>query len=93
MPDVPVIVTVDDPAAAVLPADSVMTPLLLNEAVTPLGRPDAASATLPVNPFFGVTVIELVPLLPCESARVLGDAERLKSGNAAAFTVSATVVV
>ena len=58
------IVTVEDPAVAVLLADSVMTPLLLKEAVTPLGRPDAESATLPVKPFFGVTVIVLVPLPP-----------------------------
>jgi len=35
-----------------------------NEAVTPLGKPDAASVTLPVNPPTSVTLIVLVPLLP-----------------------------
>ena len=37
---------------------------VLNDAVTPLGRPDAAKLTLPVKPFWGVTVIVLEPLDP-----------------------------
>src|ERR1700678_2033304 len=69
LPDVPVIVTVDVPVVAVLLAVSVSTLLPVvgfvpNAAVTPLGRPDAASVTLPVNPFTSVTVMVLVPLLP-----------------------------
>jgi len=69
VPDVPVIVTVEDPVAAVLLAVRVSTLLPVvgfvpNEAVTPLGRPDAASVTLPVNPPTSVTLIVLVPLLP-----------------------------
>ena len=36
----------------------------LNDGVTPVGRPDAARFTLPVNPFVGVTVIVLVWLVP-----------------------------
>ena len=51
------------------------------EAVTPLGRPETDSATLPVKPYCGVTVIVLVPLPPC--VRVYGDAERLKSADGA----------
>ena len=53
VPDVPVIVTVEGPVAAVLLAVRVSTLLPVvgfvpNEAVTPLGRPDAAkSVTLP----------------------------------------------
>jgi hypothetical protein len=47
VPEVPVIVTVEVPAAAVLLAVSVRTPEVvedagLNEAVTPLGTPDEA---------------------------------------------------
>ena len=56
----------------------------LNEAVTPVGRPDAARVTAPVNPLIGFTMMVLFPLLPCGT--VAGDtdeAERLKSGVAA----------
>jgi hypothetical protein len=48
----------------------------LNNAVTPLGRPDADKVTVPLKPFCGVTVIVLVPLAPCEMLRVVGEAER-----------------
>jgi len=69
VPDVPVIVTVEDPVVAALLAVRVRTLLPVvgfvpNEAVTPLGKPDAASVTLPVNPPTSVTLIVLVPLLP-----------------------------
>ena len=55
LPDVPLIVTVAVPVAAVLEAVkvSVLAPVVelgLKDAVTPLGRPDAARATLPLNP-------------------------------------------
>ena len=55
LPEVPVIVTVDVPVVAVLLAVNVNTLVPVvgfvpNAAVTPLGRPDAASVTLPVNP-------------------------------------------
>src|SRR5437763_15034098 len=70
LPDVPVMVTVDVTAAAVPLAASVrtLTPVALaglNDAVTPLGSPDAARLTLPVKPFCGPPVIVVVPLLPC----------------------------
>jgi hypothetical protein len=89
---VPVTVTVTVPVVAVLLAASVnvLVPVVLlglNDAVTPLGTPDADRLTLPVNPFCGVAVIVLVPLLPRVMATLLGDAEKLKSGCAAAFTV------
>jgi hypothetical protein len=69
LPDVPVIVMVDVPAAAVLEAASVTTlvevvGLVPNVAVTPLGRPEAERVTLPVNPPEGVTVIVSVALPP-----------------------------
>src|SRR5260370_5490220 len=68
--DEPVRVTVTVPVAAVLLAVSVNVLVLavllgLNEAVTPLGRPDADKLTLPLKPFCGVTVMVLAPLPPC----------------------------
>jgi hypothetical protein len=88
-----VIVTVEVPVVAVLLADSVKA-LLANDVVTPLGMPAAVKLTALVKPFDGVTVIVLDPLAPCVTARLVGAAERLKSGGtAAAFTVRPTVVV
>lgn len=56
LPDVPVMVTVTVPVAAVLPAFSVKMLVLevllgLKDAVTPLGSPDANKLTLPLKPF------------------------------------------
>ena len=56
LPDVPVMVTVTVPVAAVLLAFSVMVLvpevlLGLKDAVTPLGSPDANKLTLPLKPF------------------------------------------
>src|SRR2546429_5311381 len=67
-----VIVTVDIPVAAVLLAVSVkvlivlvgVVGFVLNDAVTPFGRPDAAKVTFPVKPFWGATVMVLEPLDP-----------------------------
>jgi len=89
-------VTVEVPMVAVLLAASVsvLVPVVLvglNVAVTPLGMPDAARPTLPVKPLSAATVMVLVPLAPCVTVRLLGNAERLKFG--AAFTVRLTVVV
>jgi len=80
LPDVPVTVTVTVPVAAVLLAVSVNVLVLavllgLNEAVTPLGRPDADKLTLPLKPFRGVTVMVLEPLAPCTIVKLFGDAE------------------
>jgi hypothetical protein len=85
MPDVPVIVTVTVPVVAVPLAVSVnvleaVAGLGLNDAVTPLGRPNADKLTPPLKPFCGVTVIVLVPLFPCTMLRLPGDAERVKVG-------------
>ena len=96
LPEVPVIVTVAIPVAAVLLAVSVKTLVAVagfvpNDAVTPLGRPEADKLTLPVKPFCGVTMMVLEPFDPCVILRLLDDNERLKSGGA--FTVRATVVV
>jgi hypothetical protein len=81
LPDVPVMVTVTVPVVAVLLAVSVNVLVLavllgLKDAVTPLGSPDADKLTLPLKPFCGVTVIVLVPAVPCVIVKLLGDAER-----------------
>src|ERR1019366_2664296 len=83
LPDVPVIVTVAVPVAAVTLAVKVsvlvdVAGFGLNAAVTPLGKPDAERVTLPLKPFDGVMVIVLVPWLPCVMVTAFGEAERLK---------------
>lgn len=88
LPEVPVMVTVEVPVVAVALAVKVSTLVPVvgfvpNAAVTPVGRPDAASDTLPVNPPTSLTVMVLVPLPPCVIVRLLGESERVKLGVAA----------
>ena len=85
LPEVPVIVTVAAPVVAVALAVNVSTLVPVvgfvpNAAVTPLGRPDAARVTLPLNPPTSVTEIVLVPLPPCVTVTLLGEAESVKLG-------------
>ena len=80
LPDVPVMVTVTVPALAVPLAVSVnvlvvVAGFALNVAATPLGSPDADKLTRPLNPFCGVIVTLLVPLVPCDRVKAPGDAE------------------
>jgi hypothetical protein len=85
-PLVPVIVTVAAPKVAVLEAVRVSVLLVpvtdagLKLAVTPLGKPLAVMATVPVNPPVRVIVMVLVPLAPRFTVRLDGLAERLKLG-------------
>jgi hypothetical protein len=86
LPEVPVIVTVADPVVAVLLAVNVTVLVLVvgfvpNVAVTPLGKPDAARVTLPVNPPTSVTVIVLLPVLPWVTLTLVGEAESVKLGD------------
>jgi hypothetical protein len=103
-PDTPWIVTVTVPVAAVALAVKVSVLVVVaglgaNPAVTPLGKPEAESVTLPLKPFSGVMVIVLVPLLPCVMVTLFGLAESVKFGvdagqlfaRLAAFTVPITV--
>jgi len=97
-PDVPVMVIVLVPVVAVLLAVNVNTLVdvvgfVPKEAVTPLGRAEFESVTDPVKPFEGVTVIVLLPLVPCLTVRLLGEADNEKFGVAVAFTVNEIVVV
>ena len=85
LPDVPVTVTVKVPIVAVRVADRVKTLVAVagfvaKLALTPLGRPEAAKFTEPLNPFKGriVTVVEPVP--PWRNVTVPGDAESMKLG-------------
>src|SRR5260370_41620221 len=70
LPDEPVIVTVAVPVVAVLPVASVTVLVVvagfgLNDAVTPVGRPEADKLTLPLKPFCGAIGTALGPLCPC----------------------------
>ena len=81
-PDAPETVTANVPVVAVLLAASVnvlvfVVLLGLNDAVTPLGKPDADRLTLLLKPPCGVTVMVFVPLVPWTRLRLLGEADRL----------------
>jgi len=86
VPEVPVTVTVTGPPAVAEPAAvsvSTWVPANVpaaNDAVTPLGKPVAARATLPVNPPTSVTEMVLVPLLPAATDTLFGAAESVKLG-------------
>jgi hypothetical protein len=85
-PDVPLSVTVTGPpTVAELEAVKVTTCVpctvpAVKLAVTPLGSPAAASATLPVNPPMLVAVTVLVPLAPCAIDSAAGAATSVKLG-------------
>jgi hypothetical protein len=64
----------------------------LKLALAPDGAPDALRVTLLLKPFCPVTVIVLVPLFPCVTVTLVGDADKVKFGWAAEFTVRLTVV-
>jgi hypothetical protein len=85
LPDEPVIVTVTVPVTAAVPAVSVNVLVFavlvgLNDAVTPLGRPDADRLTVPLKPYCGVTVMVLALLAPWAIVRLLGEVESEKFG-------------
>lgn len=87
LPEMPETVTVTVPVAAVEVADKVSVLVVevgfvLNDAVTPLGKPEAERVTLPLKPPTSVTVIVLVPLLPCKTLTLLGEADSVKPGPA-----------
>ena len=78
-------VTVNVPVAA--EPDAVRVRLLLdvvgllpNVGVTPPGRPEALSVTLPVNPFAGLTVMVVEPNDPCSTVKLVGEADNVKLG-------------
>lgn len=96
-PEVPLIVMLNVPTLAVRETLRVSLLLVvaglgLNEAVTPLGEPEADSVTRLLKPFSRVRVMVLVPLLPRAMVREFGESERLKSGCGPGVIVSETVV-
>ena len=69
LPDVPVIVIVGEPGTAEALVVSVNVLEFVvgfgeNDAVTPLGKPDTARFTLPVNPYCGFTSTYVVLEVP-----------------------------
>jgi hypothetical protein len=83
LPDVPVMVTGTVPVVAELLAVSVIVLVFvvgfgLNDAVTPLGKPDANRLTLALKLFCGVMVIVPVPVDPCVMVKLLGEEETVK---------------
>jgi antitoxin (DNA-binding transcriptional repressor) of toxin-antitoxin stability system len=98
-PPVPVIVT--ELVLVMALAEAVKVRVLLvpvaeagsKVAVTPLGRPVVASATMSVNPPLRVMVMALVAVAPWVTAAELGLAESEKSAVAAALTVRVTGAV
>ena len=84
-PLVPVTVTLAVPVAAVLEAAkvTVLVPVVdagLKLAVTPVGKPLATRATVPVKPFSGLTVMVLLADAPWATERLAGLADREKFG-------------
>jgi hypothetical protein len=99
LPEVPVMVTVVVPGVAVLLTANVTTlevvaGFTVNVAVTPLGRPLAASVTEPLNGLTSVTVMVEVALVFWASDIVPGEGVSVKlPPDLAPVTVSAMVVV
>src|SRR5215472_7456034 len=96
-PEVPLMVTVNAPVVAVLLAVNVTTLLPVvgfvpNAAVTPLGKPEAARVTLPVNPPVSVTVMVSVALAPCVTESDDADGDSVKPGVVLAATLSVMLV-
>jgi hypothetical protein len=96
VPEVPVMATVAIPGVAALLAVRVrmvdtVAGFELNEAVTPLGRPETDKFTAPENPFCGVMVIVVEPFPVCGKAKLTGEAESVNCGPG--LTVTEIVVV
>jgi hypothetical protein len=96
VPDTPLIVTVDIPAAALVAAVKVTTleavaGLVANTAVTPAGRPDADNMTGPLKPLVPLIVIVFVAFPLCATEIDAEEDARVKVGGR--LTVTVTVVL
>ena len=85
LPDVPVIAILQVPTAAVLLALKVrvlepVVGFVPSVAVTPAGKPETASFTLPENPYKGVTTTVADAELPMPKSRLPGWVESEKLG-------------
>jgi len=78
------VVAVDDAVSVkvevALPFAGGVTGFVENDAVTPVGNPEALSVVAELNPFRLVMVIVLVPLDPWFTVTELGEAAIVKSG-------------
>ena len=97
LPEVPVMVTVEVLAGALTAAVNVILLLLAvlageKTAVTPLGSPDAVSATVPVKPFTALMPMALVPLRPGARPTLPGVDVSVKFGGAVMVTGMVTVL-
>ena len=97
LPEVPVTVTVALPVVAVALAVRVRVldeadAVGLKFAVTPVGRPEAENVTFELKPLIGVTVMALVPLVPCTTLKPVGLEDNVKLF-AAGVTVTLIVIV
>ncbi len=98
LPEVPLTVIVAEPTVAELLAIRVTTllpvvGLVAKVAVTPLGKPDAASVTFPVKPFWPVTVMVDFPEAPRATLREEGEAPSVKLGAGLTFSCTLPVAV
>ena len=80
------------PGVAVMLAVSVSTLLpevgfVPHDALTPLGRPDVAKLTLPLNPAIGFTVMVELAELPWNTIRLPGTSVSVKFGPVAVSPV------
>jgi hypothetical protein len=78
LPDLPVTVTVAEPAVALALAVKVNVLEVavlagLKDAVTPLGRPATVRATALLNPLLGETLIEVVAVALCTTVTAAAD--------------------
>jgi hypothetical protein len=77
LPEAPITFTGFVPSVAVALAISVSVLVRvagfgLNDAVTPLGKPEAENDTVPLNPFQGVIVTVLVAWVPWATLKLVG---------------------
>ena len=91
VPVVAVVLAVSVKVELPLPGAAIEAGLKL--AVTPEGNPEADNEIAELKPPLTEVEIVLLPEVPCVIDRLAGDAVTLKSGVAAAVTVSATVTV
>jgi hypothetical protein len=98
LPDFPVIVRVDGPAAAEAAAASVRMQVFvvepeLNDPTTPLGRTEVLNVTVLAKPFCGVNVRVLLPVAPCAMLRAVGEPDNVNVGGGAMVSAIATLLV
>jgi len=98
LPDVPLMVMMERPSAA--EADAVSVSVLapselaaLKDAMTPLGSPDAARATVPANPFCGLMTTVPVIAPPGLRIRLAGVTEMENAGDDVTATAILTMLV